>query len=271
MTEHASPGRVPFWPGEPTESAIARYQQTGDRSLRNRVVQEHWWLAMAVAKQLKRNGEELEDLAQVAMIGILKAIERFDPQFGASFRTYASATARGEVRRHYRDAGWSVSVPRRLKDLRYDVGAATEVLRERLQRSPTTAEVASYLGLRREEVDECLAASSNFRALSIELPSGEQRPAAGLRDDHWEDQLVGELDASTELVGLLRRLPPRLQRVLVMRFVEERKQAEIAREIGVSQVHVSRLLQQATAKLRELRATHQSGRASPAGCAAPAS
>ncbi len=237
---------------ETTEEAIARYRRTGDRAVRNEVVEGHWWLAMAVARQLKRSGEDLEDLAQVAMIGILKAIERFDPQFGVTFRTYASATARGEVRRHYRDAGWSVSVPRRLKDLRYDVGAATEMLREQYSRSPTSAEVAAYLRIPRDEVDECIAAGGNFRALSLELPTGEERPAAGLRQDSWEEQLVGALDASSELVELFGRLPARLQQVLVLRFIEERKQIEIARMIGVSQVHVSRLLQQALAKLRDL-------------------
>lgn len=239
--------------GLTAEEAIAQYRATGDRAVRNQVVADHWWLARIVARQLKRNGEEFEDLAQVAMVGILKAIERFDPRFGASFRTYASATARGEIRRHYRDAGWSVSVPRRLKDLRYDVAAATEILREQLLRAPTTTEIADYLHLRREEVDECLAASSNYRALPIDLPSGEHRPAAGLRDDRWEDQLIGGLDASSELAGLFSSLPERLRTVLVLRFVEERKQADIAEQIGVSQVHVSRLLQQALSKLREPR------------------
>lgn len=234
------------------EDAIAEYRATGDRSVRNKIVEDHWWLARVVARQLKRSGEEFEDLAQVAMVGILKAIERYDPRFGASFRTYASVTARGEIRRHYRDAGWSVSVPRRLKDMRYEVTAATELLREQLRRAPTTAEIADYLRLRREEVDECLAASSNFRALSIELPSGEPRPAAGLRDDCWEEQVVAGLDAGSELAELLARLPARLRKVLVMRFVEERKQADIAEKIGVSQVHVSRLLQQALGELRQL-------------------
>ncbi|MGH9271036.1 MAG: sigma-70 family RNA polymerase sigma factor [Ilumatobacteraceae bacterium] len=246
--DHARPA-----PDETAEQAIARYRETGDRAVRNQVVQDHWWLAMVVAKQLKRSGEELEDLAQVAMVGILKAIERFDPDIGASFSTYASATARGEVRRHYRDASWSVSVPRRLKELRYGVGAATEVLRERLRRPPTSAEVADYLHLRREEVDECLAASSNFRALPIEIPSGEQRASRELRDDHWEEQLIGELDTAAELVDAFAQLPERLRRLLVLRYVEERKQTEIAEIIGISQVHVSRLLRQTVTKLRDLR------------------
>ena len=215
------------------EDAIAHYRATGDRAVRNQVVEDHWWLARVVARQFKRDGEELEDLAQVAMVGILKAIERFDPRFGAAFRTYASATARGEVRRHYRDAGWSVSVPRRLKDLRYAVTAATEMFREQLRRAPTTAEIADYLHLRREEVDECLAASSNFRAMSIDLPSGEQRAGRRPPRSTWEERIVGHLDATSELAGLLERLAVRLRKVLFLRFVEERKQADIAGEIGV--------------------------------------
>ncbi len=237
---------------ETAEELIRRYRETGDRTFRNRVVEQHEWLAKSVARQLKRSGEDFDDLVQVAMIGVLKAIERFDPAFGASFRTYASVTARGEVRRHYRDAGWSVSVPRRLKDLRYDVAAATEVLREQLRRAPTTAEVAGYLRISRDEVEECIAAGSNFRALPIDLPTGEERSAASLRDAGWEERIVAHLDASSELAELLAELPVRLRNVLVMRFVEERKQSDIAGEIGVSQVHVSRLIKQALVALRDL-------------------
>ena len=237
---------------ESAEELIRRYRETGDRRLRARVVEQHDWLAKSVARQLKRSGEDFDDLVQVAMIGILKAIERFEPDFGASFRTYASVTARGEVRRHYRDAGWSVSVPRRLKDLRYDVAAATEVLREQLRRAPTTAEVAGYLRLSRDEVEECVAAGSNFRALPIDLPTGEERSGANLRDSTWEERIVAHLDASSELAELLDQLPARLRTVLIMRFVEERKQIDIAGQIGVSQVHVSRLIKQALVLLRDL-------------------
>lgn len=240
--------------GESTEAAIRRARTTGDRRIRDHVVADHRWLALTVARQLKREGEELEDLAQVAMIGILKAVDRFDPDYGVSFRTYASATAKGEVRRHYRDAGWSVSVPRRLKDLRYEVSAATDMLRERLRRSPTSAEVADYLGIARDEVEDCITAGSNFRALPLDRPNGEPRTGGGLEDDTWEDRLVGELVARTDLVELMTTLPERLQRVLVLRFVEERKQSDIATIIGVSQVHVSRLLQRAVRDLRELAA-----------------
>lgn len=239
---------------ESTEEALRRFRASGDREIRDRVVEAHAWLARAVARQLKREGEEFDDLMQVATIGILKAADRFDPDYGVSFRTYASATARGEVRRHYRDAGWSVSVPRRLKDLRYEVAAATEVLRERLRRSPTSAEVATYLGIERDEVEDCITAGSNFRALPIEHPTGELRSAGTLQDRHWEDRLVGELVASDDLVELMSTLPQRLRTVLYLRFIEERKQSEIAAVIGVSQVHVSRLLQAALAELRELAA-----------------
>lgn len=237
---------------ETAEDAIRRLRETKDPAIRGQVVEAYQWLAGAVARQLKRDGEDFDDLVQVATIGILKAIDRFDPDFGVPFRSYASITARGEVRRHYRDAGWSVSVPRRLKDLRYEVNAATDDLRDQLRRSPTSAEVASYLGMERDEVEYCIAAGSNFRALPIDHPSGEPRSAASLEDAHWEDRLVTELQASDDLVELLSTLPPRLRTVLALRFVEERKQSEIAAVIGVSQVHVSRLLHRALADLREL-------------------
>ena len=156
------------------------------------------------------------------------------------------------MRRHYRDAGWSVSVPRRLKDLRYGVAAATEVLREQLRRAPTTSEVAGICSshvTRSRTASPPAATSERCRSTCRRARSA---PVPSLRDSNWEERIVADLDANYELVELLERLPVRLRNVLVMRFVEERKQADIAGEIGVSQVHVSRLIKQALVALREL-------------------
>ena len=176
------------------EQLLLEYHRTRDRRLREQIVARYGWLARAVAGQMKRPGEDLDDLVQVASIGILKAIERFDPALG-SFRSYASTTARGEVKRHYRDHAWSVSVPRRLKDLRSTVAAATEVLQERLRRSPTPDEVATYLRIPRDDVDACIAAGANFRALPLTAPDGSERPSPELVAPDWEQGLVSRLHA----------------------------------------------------------------------------
>ena len=126
---------------ETPEAALARYRETGDRRARNEVVEAHRWLAVAIAREYHTGGEPLDDLIQVACMALVKAAERFDPAFGVEFKTFAAVTARGELRRYYRDSTWSMRVPRRLQELRYEVRAATEVLRERLRRSPDTGEL----------------------------------------------------------------------------------------------------------------------------------
>ena len=144
----------------------------GDRRARNAVVEGHRWLAVAIAREYHTGGEPLDDLVQVACMALVKAAERFDPAFGVEFKTFAAVTARGELRRYYRDSTWSMRVPRRLQELRYEVRAATEVLRERLRRSPDTGELAAYLHVHPDEIIDCLCADSNFRSLSLEQADG---------------------------------------------------------------------------------------------------
>jgi RNA polymerase sigma-B factor len=232
------------------EAALTRYRETRDRRIRNRVVEDHRWLAVVIARDYCTGSEPLDDLIQVACIGIVKAAERFDPQFGVEFKTYAAVTARGELRRYYRDATWSVRVPRRLQELRYEIRAAVEVLRERLQRSPDTAELAAYLHVETDEIIDCLCADSNFRSLSIDHADGGENL---LGDDARATDLgfaaVESRDAFDELTELL---PERLRTIVRMRYVDEMKQSDIAAEMGVSQVQISRLLRHATDRLRPL-------------------
>lgn len=236
---------------EPVEEQIRRCQRTGDRALRNRIIEGHRWLAVVSARQMARGSEPLEDLIQVAVIGVLKAVERFDPDYGVAFRTFASSTVRGELRRYYRDAGWSVRVPRRLKDLRYEVTAAVDMLGERLGRSPTVAEIAEYLRLAVDEVHDCIAASSNYRTLPLDTSVDGEPTRSRDAEGGWEDHLAATLDDRGELARLLDELPERLRRILVLRFIEEMNQSEIAAVVGISQVHVSRLLRVAIFQLRE--------------------
>ena len=230
------------------EDLLAAYRATGDPALRNRVVDDHRWLAVTIARGYCTGSEPLDDLIQVACLALVKAAERFDPAFGVEFKTFAAVTARGELRRHYRDATWSIRVPRRLQELRYEVRAATEVLHERLRRSPDTAELAAYLHVDPDEIIDCLCADSNFRSLSLDhLDRSDDRLADS--PDPLGDAAVETRDAFEELVAAL---PPRLQKIVVMRFVSEMKQSEIAAEMGVSQVQISRLLRRATDRLRPL-------------------
>jgi len=235
---------------ESVEEQIRRYHRTQDRALRNQIVEDHRWLAVVSARQLARGSEPLDDLVQVAVIGVLKAVERFDPDYGVAFRTFASSTVRGELRRYYRDAGWSMRVPRRLKDLRYEIAAAVDVLHERLDRSPTIAEIADYLHLATDELQDCIAASSNYRTLPLDTTVDGEPTRSRDREAGWEDTVVDTMDDRHELVRMLTGLPERLRTIMVLRFVEEMNQSEIAAVIGISQVHVSRLLRTALTQLR---------------------
>src|SRR5215207_2791400 len=154
------------------EELLSAYRETGDRKLRNRVVEDHRWLAVTIARSYRTGSEPLDDLIQVACMALVKAAERFDPAFGVEFKTFAAVTARGELRRYYRDATWAIRVPRRLQELRYEMRAATEVLRERLQRSPDTSELAAYLHVSVDDIIDCMCADSNFRPQSLDAGEG---------------------------------------------------------------------------------------------------
>jgi RNA polymerase sigma-B factor len=232
------------------EEALRAYRETGDERIRNRVVQDHRWLAVVIAKDYCTGSEPLDDLIQVACVALLKAADRFDPAFGVEFKTYAAVTARGELRRYYRDSTWAVRVPRRLQELRYELRAATEVLRGRLRRSPTTSELAEYLHVEQDEIIDCLCADSNFRSLSIDHADGGENL---LGDDGRGSEVgfadVDSMEAFRELTSLL---PERLRTIVEMRYVDQMKQADIAEVMGVSQVQISRLLRHATERLRPL-------------------
>lgn len=232
------------------EDALRAYRETRDARIRNHVVQEHRWLAIVIARDLCTGGEPLDDLIQVACLALVKAADRFDPAFGVEFTTYAAVTARGELRRYYRDATWAVRVPRRLQELRYELRAANEVLRDRMRRAPTTRELADYLHVGHDEIIDCLCADSNFRSLSIDhADGGEQLLGEGGRHDGSSFDEVDSMEAFRELTSLL---PDRLRQILELRYVDQMKQSDIAAAIGVSQVQISRLLRHAMDRLRPL-------------------
>lgn len=217
---------------------------------RDELINRHRPLADFLAGRFKGRGEPLEDLKQVAYLALVKALDRFDDERGVKFSTYATATIVGELKRHFRDRGWALHVPRRLQEASSLVLKATSALSQDLGRSPTVAEIARHSGLTEEQVLEGLDAAQAYSTTSLEAPhSGDGEPALAR---------LGVIDSSLELVEsrasitpLLEKLPERQRRILYLRFYRELTQTEIARELGMSQMHVSRLLARALQVLRE--------------------
>ena len=224
---------------EGTNERFREYKRTRDRALRNALVEEHIELARALARRFANRNEPLDDLEQVAMLGVLKAVERFDPDRGTPFAAFAVPTALGELRRHFRDHGWMVRVPRRIQNLHLHMGALVTDLAQRLERSPTVTELADAAGVEEEDVLEALEAANCYRPSALEASTAGGDPAerVGLIDNE-----LASADDRATLLPLLEQLPPQQQRVIYLRYFEDLTQAEIAQEMGVSQMQVSRLL-----------------------------
>lgn len=238
-------------PGPSEESLFAAYHQTRDVQLRNELVERHLGLAVALARRFEGRGVSLDDLIQVANVGLIHSVERFDPENGARFATFATATLLGELKRYFRDRAWTVRVPRGIKDLRLRIPPAVAELHQALGRSPSIAEIASKLECAEDDVLEAMEAGTAFRPDSIEAPCNEDDgPRLGDRLASTDDDLASS-DSRMTVRRLLSQLPARERTVLYLRYFEDLTQAEIAESIGVSQVHVSRLIKQAQARLRE--------------------
>jgi RNA polymerase sigma-B factor len=226
-----------------------QWRATGDTELRDRLVIEHHWIATRAARRFAERGEPYDDLFQVASLGLFKAVERFDPEVGSSFIAYAMPTVVGEIRRHFRDHTWSVRVPRRAKDLKGALTAAVNELSQELGRAPNVDEIAARLRVDAETVLETMEASAAYRTSSLDLPAGELPSVlqAALASDDLDLRSMVDRAAIRQL---LAELPGRERRILYLRFFEQMSQAEIAAQVGTSQVHVGRLLNASLAKLR---------------------
>lgn len=220
---------------------------------RDKIVQRCLPLADHIARRFEGRGEPREDLAQVARLGLVNAVARFDVETGSDFVSFAVPTIMGEVRRHFRDNSWSVKVPRRLKELHLRLGTATAELSQRLGRAPTASELAAELEMDRTEVVEGLVAGSSYNTLSIDSgnPTGEE-------EERSIADTLGDVDTGMERIEnrealrpLLNALPERERAVLVLRFFESMTQTQIAERVGISQMHVSRLLAKSLARLRD--------------------
>jgi RNA polymerase sigma-B factor len=226
------------------------FRETGDPEVRQELIEAHLGLVEYLARRFAGRGEPLEDLVQVATIGLIKAVDRFDPDREVEFSTYATPTIAGELKRHFRDKGWAVRVPRRLQELNLQLGEIIGQLSQKLGRSPTVAEMAEGAGTTEEEVLEGLDSAHAYTLTSLDAPTGEEDLA--LREQIGsEDETLELLEYRTSLMPLMDQLPPRERTMLYLRFFKGMTQSEIADRLGISQMHVSRLLARTLAQLRE--------------------
>jgi RNA polymerase sigma-B factor len=221
-------------------------------AMRNRLATLHLPLAEHLARRFAGRGEPYEDLVQVATIGLIKSLDRYDPSRGVEFSTYATPTILGEIKRWFRDKGWAVRVPRRLQELRLSIGAATTELTHQLGRSPTIAELARTLGTGEDAVLEALESASAYSAVSLDSPETDaETGTAPLDTIGHDDEALEGVENREAIARILGTLPERERRIIVLRFFRNMTQSQIADDVGISQMHVSRLLSRTLARLRE--------------------
>jgi RNA polymerase sigma-B factor len=232
---------------------VAAWTRNHDPELLQEIVAEHWGLARWAAERFCDRGEPSDDLVQVALLGLVKAVNRYDPDLGPEFSGFAVVTMLGELKRHLRDHGWAVHLPRPVHDRFLRVSKASEELTQELGCSPTLADVAGRAGVAVDEVVEALEVGSAWRPTSLDAPVGSDDDRdRGPRSPCLADG--GDLAAAEDHVvfdALIQPLPPRLRTLVRLRFVDDLTQSEIARRLGVSQMQVSRLLSQSLNTLRE--------------------
>ncbi len=231
------------------EDALFReFRATRSRRLRNELVERHMGLAAHVARRFGHRGPSDEDLRQVAFLALVKAVDRFEPDRNVAFSTFAGRTIEGEIKRHFRDHTWTVRVPRSAKETHLRLRRATDELTQRLGRSPTVAQLAEHLGLTTDEVIEGVAAGSAYTTASLDAPVGSDND--GNRQLGEDEEGFGHVSDATVVDALLAELPEREQEIVRLRFYEELSQSEIATRIGISQMHVSRLLRRSFEQMR---------------------
>lgn len=245
--------------GTPRERSAALFGQlvaaaTEDEraDLRRALIELHLPLVEHCARRFGNRGEPLEDLVQVGTIGLIKAVDRFDTDRGVEFSTYATPTILGEIKRHFRDKGWAIRVPRRLQELRMSISAATAELSQKLGRSPTPREIAEHLGVEVEDVLEGLESAHAYATLSLDATTdGSEDTLGSMLDALGEDDVALEhVEIRESLRPLLEGLPAREKQILMLRFFQQKTQSQIAEEVGISQMHVSRLLSRTLDRLR---------------------
>lgn len=252
-TQRATKFGKAAWDKEKTHELFRRYKEEGDVEAREKLVMSHMNLVRFLANKFKNRGEPLDDLIQVGYLGLLKAIDRFDPSRGLEFTTYATPTIMGEIKRHFRDKGWSVRVPRRLQELSAKVNQATDVLTTELQRSPTIDEIAEYLDASVDEVLEAMESSSAYSSVPLEGTGNNDNDDAPSVLDRYatEDSALNFTDDRLIIEEALKGFSPREREVIDLRFLQGMTQIEIAEQLGISQVQVSRLLRRTLKKIQD--------------------
>ncbi|HWH94249.1 MAG TPA: SigB/SigF/SigG family RNA polymerase sigma factor [Baekduia sp.] len=235
--------------GDGVRALLRRWHFEGDRAARDEVAARMLPLARSLARRYANKGEPLDDLEQVACVGLIKAIDRFDLSRDVRFATYAVPTIAGELKRHFRDRGWMMRVPREVQELSGRIGVVRERLVHDLGRSPTVAELARATATDEDRVLEALAAAEAYRTLSLDQPFQDGTgPLEAIGDD---DLGFERAEARAMLADGLHRLAPREREIVRLRFFEGLTQREIAEHIGISQMHVSRLIRRTVEQLRE--------------------
>ncbi len=233
------------------------YRETDEEEQRSqhraRLVDQYIGLVEFLARRFRNRGEPLEDLVQVGTIGLLKAIDRFDLEREVEFSTYATPTVVGELKRHFRDKGWAVRVPRRLQELHLELSKIVNRLGQELGRSPTVLEIAEAADISEETVLEGLeiAQAYNFTSLDAPIDNNESGSTSFADQLGTEDEHLENLEYRASLAPEMAKLPERERRILYLRFFKGMTQSEIAERLGISQMHVSRLLNRTLIRLRE--------------------
>jgi RNA polymerase sigma-B factor len=239
--------------GDTAQELLRRYHEDGDVEAREKLIEQHLPLVRSLARRYANRGEQLEDLVQVGSIGLIKAIDRFDVERGVELTTYATPNIIGEIKRHFRDKGWSVRVPRGLQELNVRLSQILERLTVELERSPTIPELAEAAGVTEEEVLEALESGQAYTAVSLSAPAG-QGDEGELDPLETLGELEHEYEVSEDRAVLepgLDVLDERERLILHLRFWDGLTQSQIAARVGISQMHVSRLIRRALEKVRE--------------------
>ena len=241
------------WDKERTRELFRLYKEEGDEEAREQLIVSHLNLVRFLASKFKNRGEPIDDLMQVGTIGLIKAIDRFDPARGLEFTTFATPTIMGEIKRHFRDKGWSVRVPRRLQELSAKVNQTTDDLTRELQRPPSVAEVAERLGASVDEVLEAMESSSAYSSVPLEGAGQNADDDAPSIIDHYatEDDDLAASDDRIVIEDAMSEFTPREQEIVNMRFQQGMTQVEIAQKLGISQVQVSRMLRKVLKQVQE--------------------
>lgn len=241
------------WDKERTRELFGLYKGAGDEEAREQLIVSHLNLVRFLASKFKNRGEPIDDLIQVGTIGLIKAIDRFDPARGLEFTTFATPTIMGEIKRHFRDKGWSVRVPRRLQELSAKVNQATDDLTRELQRPPSVAEVAERLGASVDEVLEAMESSSAYNSVPLEGAGQSAAEDAPSIIDRYatEDGDLAISDDRMVIDEVISEFTLREQEIVRMRFQQGLTQVEIAERLGISQVQVSRMLRKVLKQVQE--------------------